>query len=52
MTKTLRRMLLEVSTKHTTQEYVGEERVARLPKIKIRFSDDMNEYICEIELSS
>lgn len=41
MMSKLRRMLLEASTKHTTQEYAGEEKVARLPKIKIFFEDDL-----------
>lgn len=41
MMRNLRCMLLEASTKHTVQEYVGEEKVARLPKIRILISDDM-----------
>ena len=41
MMRNLRCMLLEASTKHTVQEYAGEEKVARLPKIRILISDDM-----------
>ena len=41
MMRKLRCMLLEASSKHTVQEYAGEEKVARLPKIKIFISDDM-----------
>lgn len=41
MMRNLRCMLLEASTKHTVQEYSGEEKVARLPKIRILISDDM-----------
>lgn len=41
MMTNLRRMLLEASTKHTVQEYAGEEKVARLPNIRIIISDDM-----------
>lgn len=37
----LRLMILEASSKHTTQEYVGEEKVARLPKIKIILEDNL-----------
>lgn len=38
----LRLMILEASSKHTTQEYVGEEKVARLPRIQITFDVGMN----------
>ena len=41
MMRNLRCMLLEASAKHTVQEYAGEEKVARLPKIRILISDDM-----------
>ena len=41
MMRKLRCMLLEASSKHTVQEYAGEEKVARLPKIRILISDDM-----------
>ena len=41
MMRKLRKMLLEASTKHTTQEYAGNEKVARLPKIKIILDDDL-----------
>lgn len=41
MMTNLRRMLLEASTNHTVQEYAGEEKVARLPNIRIIISDDM-----------
>lgn len=41
MMNKLRRMLLEAGAKHTTQEYAGEELVARLPKIKIILEDDL-----------
>ena len=41
MMRNLRCMLLEASTKHTEQEYAGEEKLARLPKIRILISEDI-----------
>ncbi|KXU47099.1 hypothetical protein HMPREF3037_01931, partial [Candidatus Stoquefichus sp. KLE1796] len=41
MMRKLRLMILEASSKHTTQEYAGEERVAKLPRIQIIFDDGM-----------
>ena len=49
LVRKIRRSLLDAGNRYSTQEYVGEEITARLPRVKVVLSDDLTKGTAYIE---